>query len=136
VKLINLINAYIAIDQMKYAEYYDGQKFVKTERELPFDQAYAIVSVSSLIKPYYDNYIKSEDELIKNYAKKDSDGNPVINNGIISFESVEDKQAYDNNIKALRETEVEISGLPIKMPKPNIVRCSWLENLDGVVEFV
>ena len=54
----------------------------------------------------------------------------------VSFATPEDKQQYSEEITELKETEIDINELPIKMPKPNIVRCSWLENLDGVVEFV
>lgn len=131
-----LINAYSAAEQMRYTEYFNGQKIVRIERELPFEQASALVSLCAIIKPHYNSYAESERSLVDRFAKKDENGNPVVNGDIISFATVEDKTQFDSALKELQETEVSVEGLPIKMPRPATVRCSWLEALEGIVEFI
>lgn len=134
--LINLVNAYTAAEQMRFTEYFNGQKIVRVERELPFEQASALVSLCAIIKPHYNSFAESERALIDRYAKKDENGNPVVNGDIISFATVEDKNQFDSALKELQETEVSVEGIPIKMPRPATVRCSWLEALEGIVEFI
>ncbi len=135
-KLIKIVKAYTAAEQMRWIQYYNGKEIVKDERELPFEQASVLVRIMTMFKPYYEGYISSEKSLANQYAKKDENGNIVINDGSIIFDTIENKRSFDNEIKTLQETEIEVDGLPLQMPKPNTVRCSWIENLDGVVEFV
>ena len=135
-QLIKIVNAYMAADQMRYAKYYNGQKIIQEERELPFAQAEALVELSAKLKPQYDRYADGEKALINEYAKRDEDGNAFVVDGQVSFETVEDKVSFDNAMKTLQEEEVAVEGLPISMPKPAAVRCSWLEALDGFVVFV
>ena len=135
-QLIKLFDAYVAIEQMRFTEYFNGQKIARVERELPFEQASALVSLCAIIKPQYESFAESERALIDRYAKKDENGNPVVNGDIISFATVEDKNQFDSALKELQETDVSVEGLPIKMPRPATVRCSWLEALEGIVEFI
>lgn len=135
-QLIKLFDAYVAIEQMRYAEYFDGQKNVRVERELPFEQAEAIVKASAILEPHFQRYVEAERALINKYAQKDKNGNPIVDGDKVSFATPEDMQKYSEEITELKETEIDINELPIKMPKPNSVRCSWLESLDGIIEFV
>ena len=133
---IKLVNAYTTADQMRHMEYYNGEKLVRSERELPFEQASALVNLFALTKPHYDRYVEQEKLLASTYAKKDENGNVIIDNGNITFESTTEKTQFDTALKELKETDVPVENLPIKMAKPNTVRCSWLESLSGIVEFV
>ena len=135
-QLIKLFDAYVAIEQMRYAEYFEGQKNVRVERELPFEQAEAIVKASAILEPHFQRYVEAERALINKYAQKDKNGNPIVDGDKVSFATPEDMQQYSEEITELKETEIDINELPIKMPKPNLVRCSWLESLDGIIEFV
>lgn len=135
-KLIKIVKAYTAAEQMRWIQYYNGKEMVKEERELPFEQASVLVRIMTMFKSYYEGYISSEKSLANQYAKKDENGNIVINDGSIIFDTIENKRSFDNEIKTLKETEIEVDGLPMQMPKPNTVKCSWLEALDGVIEFV
>lgn len=139
-QLINIVKAYMAADQMRYAKYFNGKKIMQEERELPYAQAEAIVALCAKLKPHYDRYAEGEQALINEYAKRDEGGNAVIaEDGQVSFDTVADKESYEAALKGLQEEEISVDaleGLPISMPKPGAVRCSWLEALDGFVTFV
>lgn len=135
-QLIKIADAYQAVCQMRSVEYYNGKELVRTERELPFAQAAALVELSGKLKPHCEYFSAEENKLTQEYAKKDENGNPMITGSSVSFETTENKAAFDSGCGKLGALEREIEGLPVTMSKPTTVRCSWLEALDGLVEFV
>ncbi len=135
-QLHKIVDAYQAVDQMRWMEYYNGSQVVRSERELPFDYAVGLVELGGKLKSHYEYFIAEEKKLMMKYAKKDENGNPVINGQEVKFSTAEEKTEFDAERTSLGETDVAIDGLPMRMNKPASVRCSWLEALDGFIDFV
>ena len=85
---------------------------VKT-RKFPVRLLYALAMNGKSILPALTAYSESREELIKKHAKKDDDGNAVVNEtGNYEFEDVE---AWNKDIKELLESKAEIPVTTIPM---------------------
>ena len=135
-KLSKIVDAYTAVNQMRCAEYFNGKQTARVERELPYDSAAALVALTANLKPQYDHFIAEENKLIAKYAKKDENSSPIINGSDIQFTDASDKKAFDTERATLSDTEASVEYKPVSMPKPAAARCSWLEALDGLVDFI
>lgn len=82
------------------------------DKHLPVRISYAIHKNAAAIEPYLKAYDEVRKKLIDQYAKKDDDGKPVVEDGKYTIENVE---AFNADIAELNaeETEIEVHKVSI-----------------------
>ena len=82
---------------------------------------------------------QEENKLIGEYATKDDKGNPKTENGVITFDSIEDKMKYLEEIKKLSDTEIDTELPRVVLTGDDIgeqtVSPETLEKLENIIIF-
>ena len=123
-KLIDVVNAYIATDAMRHESF-------------AYDLALALVRVRKATADEAFFYINSERELALRFAELDKDLKMKINpDGSFVFREGADAEEFERLRKELAETEVEYISPAIKVRAQGELRPAWVEALEGFIEFV
>lgn len=98
--------------KIKNQELINFANTVLGDKHLPVKISYAIHKNAAAIEPALKAYEEVRKELIKQYAKKDEDGNPAVEDGKYTIENAD---AFNADIAELNaeETEIEIQKVAI-----------------------
>ena len=75
----------------------------------------AIYSLKKKVQEEFDFYVGEERKLIEEYADKDENGIPKIEDSLIKFKTEEDKKKYVELIENLYNTNIDIDKITIKV---------------------
>lgn len=125
-KLINIVNAYIALG-------------VLFKEKMKFKDSLNVKLLRNKLKPYYEIFADEEKRIVERVCAKDSNGKPVMDaKGFFEFSSEESKDEYTRSILAAsyEEVDLESEGISvITITPPNTITAELLEALDGFVMF-
>lgn len=107
---------------------------------LPYDKTKVIYDMRKLLEPEYNFFLEEEAKLINEFSSKNENGEPrITSNGLIMFDTLKDRQRYNEKIEELRKTDCEIPIRNITITKDDIgkqlIAEETLENLEGFVTF-
>lgn len=78
------------------------------KRLTSYNKAREIASLQKAVNAEYDFYVQEERKIIEVYAEKDGNGFPVfVDNSRVRLKDAEATKAYEEEIKALRATEID-----------------------------
>lgn len=128
-KLINLLTAKDAITRLAETRFSN------------FKTARTIARVKKAVDEEIDFYIEEEKKIVNAYAVKDSNGQPeLLEGGRVKLATIEDKEKFESEIIALRDTEVDkIQKVSVKISDlrstDNIPSPNDLLALENIVDF-
>lgn len=121
ITLLNAVNLYTAIQEL-------------SEKPLDFASAHAVVMAKRELEPHVQFFAENEADLVKKYAEKDENGNP-IEAAPGSFKiSAQDYRSFTNERVKLNNVEAEISQRKLNTI-PEQIKPSTLETLMKVFDF-
>lgn len=122
--LLKILNGYSAM-----------QSF--TSLSLPFQKARALKQICDTLKGEVDFYLQEEKKLISQFAKKDKDGNPVLDGNKIKFDDVNSANQYLAETTKLNELEIDIEIVPVVLTESEIGNQSVsVKALEQIEEFI
>lgn len=78
-----------------------------SKRFTNFKTVRSLVALTKKVEEECDFYLKEEKKLVDEYAVKDKDGNPIVNEGRISLPDLETKEKFEAEIAKLRDLEID-----------------------------
>ncbi len=126
---------------MNYATVIQALKPLNELRKLklPYIKAKEVYRISKLFEGEFAFFQQEENKLIGEYATKDDKGNPKTENGVITFDSIEDKMKYLEEIKKLSDTEIDTELPRVVLTGDDIgeqtVSPETLEKLENIIIF-
>ncbi len=121
-KLIEIVNAVIAIDELRNVEIED-----KT--------AYALYITKNAILPQYNFFGEEERKLVNKYAKRDGHGKIITNGMKFEFASPEAQAEYAEKMSALFNMDVDVDFKRYKIKMPSKIKMVYLEALKNFFDF-
>ena len=121
-KLIEIINAVIAIDALK-------------DVELDTATAYALYITKNALLPQYEFFGEEESKLINKYAKRDESGSIVSDGKTFEFASSTAAQEFIEKKRALCAMDVETNFKRCKIKLPSKIKLAHLESLKNFFDF-
>ena len=122
-KLIQLVNAYITADAM-------------SSEAWPYDLALALVKVKKQTREEAAFFIERERALVDRYAATDENGNIRLTPaGTFLFKAPAEASEYERARRELGDTEAGIEPAPVRVKAPAEIKPSYIEALEGFVEF-
>lgn len=108
--------------------------------KLPYAKAKQVYKLFKVFESEFSFFQQEEAKLIETYALKGEDGKPKMDApGIITFENIEDKNAYLGEMEKLSTAEVDIEIPRIVLTEEDIgnqiVTPEMLEKLEEIIIF-
>lgn len=123
-KLIEVVNAYLAADEM-------------SRETWPYAVALAVVKVKRAVKDEVDFFLGMERELVGKYADTDERGNIRMTAPTrFAFKDPAAAADYERERRELEQTEVAPTWTTMRVKAPEAIKPAALEALAGFIEFV
>ena len=125
---------------MKYSQIINALKCINSvlQLRLPYPKARDIFKLSKRLTEENDFFGAEEIKLVREYAKKDQNGDPVVNGGVITFPDIQNKQKYTVEIQKLLDMETDHIE-PVTLTADDIgdqtIQPDVIAKLDGIVIF-
>lgn len=107
-----------------------------SSQTMPYDTALAFVLLKKRLAPHVEFFSEKERELVETYAKRDADGNVVMESpGRFVLDPEKNLAEYNRLKRELASTEVPEEFEPVKASCPDKISPAHIEALEGFVEF-
>lgn len=117
---------------------YDSLKYLLTLR-FPYPKTRKIRKIYDKIKTDAELCIEEEKKIIFEYSKKDKNQTPIIKDGCIEFETLEDKQALEKELQDLHSEIININFIPVELTADEMgqqrISDEDIQKLKGFVDF-
>jgi len=104
---------------------------------ISYQKARILKKIYDTMKSEVDFYLQEEKKLIHQFAKKDEDGNPVLNGNKIQFENTDSANKYLAEITKLNELDVSVDFEPVVLTENEIgsqcISVNALEQIEGFI---
>lgn len=122
-KLIEVVNAYMAADEM-------------SREKWPYAISLAVVKVKRALRDEMNFFLEEERKLVASYAATDDRGNIRLTpEGRFVFRDPADGADYERKRRELGETEITPTHKLLRVKAPSEIKPSFIEALEGFIEF-
>lgn len=107
-----------------------------SSQTMPYDTALAFVLLKKRLAPHVEFFSEKERELVETYAKRDADGNVVMESpGKFVLDPEKNIGEYNARRRELSATEVPEAFELITVTCPDKISPAHIEALEGFIEF-
>jgi len=111
------------------------------DTDVPIATRFRLARISKQIFPEYEEFQAQREKLVMKHCETDDKGFVKYNDGVAKFLSATDNQEFNDQIKALGDTDVELIGEPFvladfeprKMDAPELFSSADLMHLDWLI---
>lgn len=106
------------------------------EQEWDYPSAYTLTRLRRALQPHADFFVREEDKLVRQYGKKDGEGQVCFTQrGTFLYEDPAQAAEYNAKRLELGAVEVELDWEETVLPHPERIRPMQIEALDGLIRF-
>lgn len=106
------------------------------EHEWDYPSAYTLTRLRRALQPHADFFIREEDKLVRQYGKKDGEGQVCFTRrGTFLYEDPDQAAEYNAKRLELGAVEVDLEWEETVLPQPERIRPMQIEALAGLVKF-
>lgn len=105
-------------------------------QEWDYPSAYALTRLQRALQPHADFFIREEDKLVRQYGKKDGEGQVCFTQrGTFLYEDPDQAAEYNAKRLELGAVEVDLEWEETTLPQPERIRPMQIEALEGLIRF-
>ena len=106
------------------------------EHEWDYPSAYTLTRLRRALQPHADFFIREEDKLVRQYGKKDGEGQVCFTRrGTFLYEDPDQAAEYNAKRLELGAVEVDLEWEETVLPQPERIRPMQIVALAGLVKF-